>query len=282
MNKTAYFYWGSEVMSYLRYMTFYTFRAHHPDWKMVLVKRRNQLKTTSYGWAETQDFMFEPLQDFSGELDRLDIDIEWLEDSYPEIAVLDISDVHTSDILSWYVLATRGGVVSDTDIIYVGRLPYEKYKEADVGLICFENLPAPNYIPVSFMMSRPNEFFKQIYEASLRLVDKSSYESAGTSVITKTVGGFKDIVSGFSGLNIVRLPSKLVFPFSENYPWHMYASMAFHLNLYHKLDKDCIGIHWYAGAPGNQKFNMAYSDGNYALYPNTISAAIDEAVRILE
>ena len=31
-----YFYWGGSAMSWMRYMTLYSFRKMNPDWEMVL------------------------------------------------------------------------------------------------------------------------------------------------------------------------------------------------------------------------------------------------------
>jgi len=280
--KTAYFYWGSEVMSYLRYMTFYTFRAHNPNWKIVLVKRRNSLGAQNYEWAEQQDFMFAPLPDYSDKLDDLNIEIEYLEDEYPEIAALDISDVHTSDILAWYILGHKGGVVADTDIVFVRPFDYDRFKTTEFGICCFQRFPKPDYMPVSFMISQPNEIFRYIYKKSVECVDKTVYESAGTIVIEKSLGGFKEICDRFGdSVEITRLPSKIVFPFAEDYPWGAYSGLAFANNVFSLLHLDCIGIHWYAGAPGHQSINRRYADGNYKKFENTVSSAIAAAVEIL-
>lgn len=274
LPKRAYFYWGNEAMSFLRYMTFYTFRAHNPDWEMILVKRKQPLGKVKYDWAETQDFMLDELQDFSHGLDRLDIKIEYLEEEYPEIAVLDISDVHTSDILAWYILARKGGIVADTDIIFTRPFNYDRFKHTEFGIVCFEGWPKPNYMPVSFMISQPNRIHEKIYQASLKNVDKDVYESAGTICIEKSVGTFKNICWDHQDVCIKRLPDKIVFPFAKDYEWGYYSGLAFHQNNYPTLHEDCIGIHWYAGAPGHQEINRFYADGNYRKVDNTVSSAM--------
>ena len=282
--KVAYFYWGSETMSFLRYMTFASFRAHNPDWRIVLVTRLEPLEPQKYDWAETQDFMFEPLEDYFDRLNDLGVEIQFLEEEFEEIAALDISDVHTSDILAWYILARKGGIVSDTDIIYTRSFDYERFKKTSFGIVCFEGWPKPNYMPVSFMISQPNLIYDQIYKASLKNVDKNVYESAGTICIEKSVGSFEQIKAHFTnekyaGL-ITRLPDKIVFPFAKDFQWGMYSNLAFEQNNYSKLHEDCIGIHWYAGAPGHQRYNRAYRESTYKSYNNTISTAIDAALRI--
>ena len=184
LPKVAYFYWGSETMSFLRYMTFYTFRAHNTDWKIVLIKRKKPLGKIDYGWAETQDFMLNELPDYSHKLDELNVTVEWLEDEYPEIAALDISDVHTSDILAWYILARKGGVVSDTDIIFTRPFDYERFKNTEFGIVCFEGWPKKDYMPVSFMISQPNIIHDRTYKASLKNVDNNAVNDKITMIKT--------------------------------------------------------------------------------------------------
>ena len=224
--------------------------------------------------------MLPALPDYTSSLEALDIKVEYLEDEYKEIAALDISDVHTSDILAWYILARKGGVVSDTDIIFTRPFDYERFKDTEFGIVCFDGLPKANYMPVSFMISQPNVIHEKIYQASLKLVDKNVYESAGTIVIENTLGSFVDICRKNKEVNVTKLPNKIIFPFADDYEWGFYAQLAFIYNTYDHLDKDCIGIHWYAGAPGHQKFNEAYANGDYGKYNNTIGAAIRRAIEI--
>jgi hypothetical protein len=249
---------------------------------MVLVKRKKPLGKVKYDWAETQDFMFDDLKDYSLELNNLNIELEWLEDEYPEIAALDISDVHTSDILAWYILARKGGVVSDTDIIYTSSFDYERFKNTEFGIVCFKGWPKPDYMPVSFMISQPNPIHEKIYQASLKNVDKNVYESAGTICIEKSVGSFRNIEKQYPEIDVDRLPSQIVFPFSEARPWSEYSKLAFSYNAYPHLHKDAIGIHWYAGAPGHQEINVAYADGDYRKFNNTVTSAIVAAVEKVE
>jgi len=274
LPKVAYFYWGSEVMSFLRYMTFKSFRHYHPDWEMVLIKRRVPLAKEDYKWGETQDFMFAPLDDYSDRLSELNVSMECLEDSYPEIATMDLSDVHTSDILAWSILGHRGGVISDTDIVYTSTLDYERFKDLDFGIVCFKDKPKANYMPVSFMISQPNEICKDVYDKATKVVKKTVYESAGTPALIKTVKSFDDMKLKYPDLKVEKLPSKIVFPWSEEHLWRTYAGFAFEQNQFDDLNEDTIGIHWYAGAIGNQKYNRAYTEGTYKNFDSTISKAI--------
>lgn len=276
LPKHIYFYWGNEKMSFLRYMTFKSFRHHNPDWEMTLVKRREPLPRRDYGWTEKQDFMFEQEEDYSDRLEELDVYIEYIEDSFPNIAELDLSDVHTSDILAWYILAYRGGVVSDTDIVFTKPFDWERYKDVQFGICSFEKLPAPDYMPVSFMISQRNEIHELIYETAVERYDIGSYESAGTPAILEAVGNFENIKKLFPEYNVVRLPSTLVFNFAEKFRFTYYSIMLFSQNHYNNLDEDTIGLHWYAGE--NQRYNRLYKESNIASFNSTVAEAVKAAL----
>jgi hypothetical protein len=277
LPKSIYFYWGNETMSFLRYMTFKSFRFYHPNWKMTLIKRRDKLTNRrSPSWAQYQDFTKKFKSDYSNKLGDLDINIEWLEDSYPEIAgIKNITDVHTSDILAWYILANKGGIVSDTDIVYVKKIDYEKYKDVDFGMVSFEGQPMPTYMPVSFMLGQPNVIWDKIYKTSRVTVNKNVYESAGTPALRKaTTGHITQIVKDYPTLNVRRLPSKIVFPFSEDFNGSKYKDLNFEKDKFDTFSEDTIGIHWYAGRNGVQMYNSRYNIDTYANYKSTVSRAI--------
>ncbi len=278
MPKSIYFYWGNETMSFLRYMTFKSFRFYHPDWEITLVKRRVMLKNKGKGlkWSQNQDFTKKFKNDYSDKLGELNIKLEWLEDSYPEVAAIKgISDVHTSDILAWYILAHKGGVVSDTDILYVAPIDYEKFKDIDFGVVNFQGQPKPTYMPVSFMLGQPNKAWKKIYDVSRKVVKSNVYESAGTPALKKAVGRkFEDIVKNFPAVNVQRLPSQIVFPFADKYNGSQFMNLNFKQDKFDSFSKDVVGIHWYAGRKGVQQFNKQYDIDTYAKYKSTISRAI--------
>lgn len=258
-------------MSFLRYMTFKSFRYYHPNWNIKLIRRKTHRLIEKYRFREKQDWMT-TVKDYSHRLDDLSIEVQYLEDVCPEIASMDISDVHISDLLAWNILAKRGGVISDTDIIYTKSFDYDKFCDVDFGIVSFERRPKANYMPVSFMVGKPNEICEKIYDKARAVVNKHIYESAGTPALTKAVGNFHKMIESFPSLNIQRLPSKIVFPWAEEHPWRFYSDFAFKENLFKSLHETTIGIHWYAGA--NQQYNKIYTEDTYMDFDTTISSAI--------
>lgn len=274
LPKDIYFYWGNDKMTYLRYMTFLSFRFYNPDWNMYLIMRRNKNQSNAHkkdlGWWEYQDFMSDDgTEDYNKKIRGLNINILYLEDEHPEIAAMNITDIHVSDILAWKILSYKGGIVCDTDIIFTKEFPYEKYKDVEFGAVCFSKWPKDNYMPVSFMIGQPNEIFRKIYNHAIKVVDRKIYESAGTPAVENSVGKFSAIAKHFPKINVVKLPSKIVFPFSEDVHFKDIKRLTFESR--EKLPNETIGIHWYAG--GSQDINKQINGSNFKNY-GTVGEAI--------
>ena len=257
-----YFYWGNKILSFLRFMTLYSACKYNNNVTLILKKD----ETISGEWTEKQDFNIYNNIDYTGWIKYLylineNLKIEYLEDDYSEIAKLKASEIHTSDLLAWYILANKGGTVSDMDILYFKPVPKIEH---DICLISFDQYPLPGYIPVSFMQGRPNKFFKDIYEKALENYNPAIYECCGNISIGCS---FEDIPKEFKKK---RLLSKLVMPFAEDYEWYKYRRMMFKET--HPLPDECIGIHWYAGR--NQDYNNLITHLTIDKYPCTITDLI--------
>jgi len=273
LPRNIYFFWGNEKISFMRYMTFYSCRKLNPSWNIILIKRKKPISDKE--WNREHKFIPFIGKDYSKELEQLNLKIEYLEEQYPRIAELNLSNVHTSDLLGWYILGYKGGIVADTDILFIKPIPY---KDADIGLISFKDKPLKDYTPVSIMMGKPNDFFKKMYiSARKKILDKDiKYESLGSPLIKEIFGSFENIKEKFKELNVQKLPSKFVFPFSEEYSHKDYARLTFGECNLNKLDKDCIGIHWYGGIPYTQVYDNLITHRNFNKFRNTISEAISK------
>jgi len=273
LPKNIYFYWGNKTMSFFRYMSIYSFKKFNPDWNVILIKRRNLRIPKDYFEEERPDFLFFKGEDCSNLIDNLDISIKYLEEEYPEIADLDFSEAHISDIILWKILGEEGGIVSDTDILYYKPIDYEKIKNVDVGLISFNGYPKQGYIPLSFMLGKPNNFFKEMYEKSKKEINPKIWDNS-----PNLMDSLEEIKNKFKDLNISRLPSHIVFPFSETdkEPYEhfklMYEDDA-------KIPEDSIGMHWYGANPNSQGFNNQLTKDNYDKCDNTICRIIKEVLK---
>ena len=160
MTLPIYLYWGNDKLSFLRFLTIHTLCKFNE--RVVLIKRRRRNYVhDNLEWTEIkQDFQSFEGMDYSSYINYPNLTIEYLEEDYPEIALRNLSDVHISDLLGWYILATKGGTISDMDILYIKPVPEIV---ADIQLVSFSDHPKRDYIPVSFMQGRPNQFYKEVF-----------------------------------------------------------------------------------------------------------------------
>ncbi len=273
LPKNIYFYWGNKTISFFRYMSLYSFKKFNPDWNVILIKRKNPIIPKDYGGEERPDFLYFEGEDCSNLVDNLDIKIKYLEEEYPEIAELNFSETQISDLLLFKILGEKGGIVSDTDILYYKPIDYEKIKDADVGIISFKDHPKKDYIPWSFMLGKPNNFFKEMYEKSKKEINPKVWDNSPL-----LMDSLEEIKSKFKNLNIMRLPSHLVFPFSETKKEpHEYFKLMFEEDA--KIPKDSIGMHWYGGNDNSQRFNNKLTKDNYKYSDNTICKIIQEILK---
>ena len=228
--------------------------------EVTLILRKNPIEWDDL-WTEKQDFIEYKNIDYSDYVKKLNLKIEYLEKEYPEIAKLNAPDIHTSDLLAWYILGNKGGTVSDMDILFFKPVPKIEH---DIGLVKFKRYPMANYIPVSFMQGRPCSFFRNVFYTALECYDPKVYESCG-SVVLEKYKGYLGI-----GSSSRQLPSRIVFPFAEDHEWKHYRKMMFEDDV--PLPEECIGIHWYAGA--NQDYNNLITNHNFKQMNCTITNVI--------
>lgn len=275
MIKDIYFYWGNETLSYMRYMTLYSFCKFNPNWKVHLIKNTNISKRVLSGTMEKQDKTEYNGPDYSNLLNQLDIDIIIFENNMidlPENVVSNMSDVHIKDILNWKILSSKGGMVCDMDVLFISPIPDNLFEGVDVGLICFDDNPKKDYIPVSIMYGDiPNRFYIDTYNNALKSYVPSIYECLGTNCIKEK--NIEEIKNNYNELSVKKLPDYLIFPFIA-YPWHIGVEMQYYSDAIDRMHKDSIGIHWYGGALHSQIFNNRINHDSVYTLNNTITITI--------
>jgi hypothetical protein len=273
MKKDIYFYWGNETMSYMRYMTLYSFRLFNPTWNMYLIKN-NKPSKRSIRWTtpERQDKTEYRGKDYSSLLSDLRICMIEFSNSMVDLdekIVDDMSDVHIKDVLNWKLLSEQGGVVADMDILFIKPITDEINDDSEVGLVCFDGHPKKDYIPVTFMYSSGhNEFFENTYLNALRRYNPNVYESCGTLCIKEK--NLNEIRESYSNLIIQRLDDGIIFPFIR-YEWGLGVQMLYNGDHTSEMLKESIGVHWYAGTQLSQIYNNKINKQTVGLINNTIT-----------
>jgi len=279
MVKDIYFYWGNSTMSYMRYMTLHSFKTHNPDWTIYLIKNSQETNRDLTETVEKQDKTEYTGKDYSYLIDDLNINIVEFGNDFIDLddaVVASMSDVHIKDILNWKLLAEQGGIVADMDILFTTPIGDSIQDSVELGLICFDNNPQKDYIPVSFMYSSgKNEFFKKTYENALRNYNPSIYESCGTMCIEEN--NLNEIKGNYLNMGIQELADGVVFPFIA-VPWMKGINMLYDTDCTSLMDSNSVGIHWYGGAPQSQKYNNIINDKTVHEINNTISVNIRKII----
>lgn len=250
--KVMNFFWSSDRMSWLRYLTLKSFRVHHPDWEVNLFSCNTK---SEKGWrsCDVQDYGEYDKVDYYSLIDKLDINkIDWI----PPID--NLAPPHACDLMQWETLGECGGFYSDMDILYLKPFDYEAVKNYDV-VSCHSR----GFMTIGFFGSSPeNLLFREVYKEALRLYTGSTYQETGAVAVYSLADmrttwnkvlcpgdqAMRNLKKRFFCLKFLELSDKAFYPFAWNELDTLWASCK-------QLDADTIGIHWFGGAKKSLEIN---------------------------
>lgn len=282
--KIANFYWGSDKMSFLRYLTIYSFKKMNPDWSIHLYIPKNISKQITWLTKgndthhkidnleyDGEDYYEKLLEDVALKVIKVDFSKSFITKNAPE--------PHKSDLLTWQVLSTKGGLWCDMDIVFnrpitslsvnYGDTETDTITAYDYRILEGDGSPTK---PIGFLMSGGNNLFfkKHAAEAKKSYVD-SQYQSIGTSVVKKVSNTFEECRSRYFANRFQNLNPNSVYHFHFQKMNQIYDENK-------ELPKDFIGLHWYGGHPMSQEFNKKINHTNYKDFDNTIGNVIKEVL----
>ena len=214
------------------------------------------------------------------EVYKLGIEVLSLQKYAPEIAQMQLNDVHISDMLGWYFLANEGGIVADMDILFYKPIPYKLYQDIDIGLVSYDRYNDKDILPIGFLIGKPNEFWKALYETSKQICGES-YQCIGIELLRRTVKNIDNLKKEYPHLNSVNIGIDSVYPYVDvNMDWDTYIKAFYEKDMSDIMPEDCFGIHWYGGNKHSMKLNMELTESNYKDYKNnTIVEFIKEVLK---
>jgi glycosyltransferase involved in cell wall biosynthesis len=277
--KKIYFFWANEKMSWMRYMTLYSFRKLNPDWEIELhLCRPNRIETKPWNDSPVQDFFNFRGKDYFKEIEKLDITIkQW---DLGNINGTDWSNVlcssHKSNFFKWQKLAEEGGFYSDLDILYLRPMDqyYEVIKNYNL-VICYRN----KYFSIGVLGSTANNrFYRDIFRNAFDNFNVEKYQTVGVeniySWLKKISNTPADVDVSQMGLwKIIEQYYPNIKAFNNKmelfYPWTFdRMEEVFHFK-HTQIPENCIGIHWYAGDAISQEYNNLLTPENYNRFDNT-------------
>lgn len=261
-------------MSFLRFMTLLSCRHYNPDLEIVLI-RNDKCSNPSWNTTEIQDKTIYNGINYIEAIKYLNITTKQLNFDFFKKLDKNISDIHTKDILNWYLLSKFGGIVADMDILFtssvIPTIENLNLEKVDIFLTCYEHYK--NYIPVSIMFGTANTFFKDVCDQAIKNYDSSVYECCGTNCIKQN--GLVEIQNAYTNLKVKKMPVELFFPFFT-LGFNNAISYFFETIKLDILPKENIGLHWYGGNITSQKYNNKLNHLNYKDFDCTICYFIEK------
>jgi len=269
--KRIFFYWGNEKMSWMRYMTLFSFAKYNPDFKITLYYNTQLNTEKTWNNHNEQDFFKYKQKNYIDEIKKLNVEIkEW--EIPQEILSSDFYKIITpsqlSNMFKFHMLAKEGGIYSDMDILYHRSLS-DWLKQIndnnyDTG-IC-----QTCHLSIGFLFSAGNnDFYGDIFKNNIKSFHSKNYQSAGVLNIYNLykVGPAKvleEAIRKYPNLKFYNIPMNLVYPYNSTQITYAFS---------HDIDpetlpEETIGYHWYAGHPICQKHNNEINKNSYGNYKN--------------
>lgn len=252
------FYWSKNKLSFLRYLTLYSFRKYNPDWAVTLYLDKAEPKKSEWLTPEQQDLTQYKGADYLEKVKDLVTVEEWE-------SPIAMNPAHACDYCQWETLATRGGFFADMDILFLKSLN-NFYEElcGNESLVC----KVGYNLAIGFLgSSKGSDLYTTVYdEAKNFLFPPIGYQMMGTDLLkyiwqnspritTKTRRGFEKEEIGLLEFYLTKFVgvseiNKLYF-----YPWEWsQMNLVFEESL-SRLPAITLGLHWYGGTSVAQKYN---------------------------
>lgn len=272
--KILHLYWGNDSLSFLRYLTVYSFRKFNPGWQIryyypkIKYRGEKTWHTPEHSTGFKGDSYLERL--LAMEIEKIEVDLNELgvENRMPES--------FKADFLRWHLLATAGGLWSDFDIIYFKPmeslyLNSEANKQIDT-LVCLDDNRLDYYKhSIGFLMaSADNNFYQFISNQAKQNLDLKNYQSSGSNVLNTYFPNMLTLKNSFPKLKIANLKMETVYPINDRLIPRLYRTEDLT-----SITGDTIGIHWYAGHPEAGHCENLMTENNYQDHPNVISGIIN-------
>lgn len=272
--KRAYFYLGYEKLSWLRYLTIYSFIKQNPDWKVVVCRSLDTIykgpntwntpeQTEKYNgkcyWSELKKY-------FPKTISYTHIDFKGLgfENDMPE--------VYKADIWRNYAINFFGGYVLATDVLW--KKPLEVLDEYDT-VVCY-NTEKSYYSLGIIGGEQGNSFYGSLFEKCKNKYNyggyNTSYQSFGSELINgKSLDDLKDM---FPDCNFFNHPFNWLYEFDSTRIPEIYSDSKL------KLCPEAIGLHWYGGHKTSGTFENLLTPENYKDFPNLLTTLISEVLGV--
>ena len=288
--KRIFFYWGGSNLSWMRYMTIFSFKKMNPDWEVILYISNNNKKDKGWKSHENQDYYqykgynyFEKLKELSIKIEKVEFPIE-LRSKFKNM-----SPIHEGDLFRYYQLFLNGGFYCDTDVLFFRPIDdfYNNIVSNGYDTIIHEyRSNISTTLTIGFLgASINNEYYKNLFEFGINNIIniEKDYQSMGVGLIYKMFYNenkyppiYNKIISKYPNLNVYNIPTSLIYNFDFTKIKYCFNNS----NGINKFPFDSIGYHWYGGGVESQEYNGKLTEKNYNNYKTTFSAIANDVINM--
>lgn len=293
--KKIFFYWDGSDLSWMRYMTLYSFRKLNPDWNMTLYLSDGISKNKGWKTSENQDYYTYNGNNYINKLKDLNIKIEKAE--FPkEIQGLltNLSPIHKSDLFRYYQLFVGGGFYCDMDVLFFKSIDnfYNEVIQKGYDTIIHEYQSKERTLTIGFLGSSiNNEYYKNLFEFGVNYYTNNiknddinnNYQSMGVLLIymmfTNKLSAsrvYETIISKYPNLKFYNLPTSLIYSFDWTKIKYCFSNSIKSSHFAY----NSIGYHWYGGGVESQKYNNILTEKNYKDHRTTFSTIAQEVINL--
>ena len=270
--KIIYFFWDNSPMSYIRFLTLFSFRYHNPDWKIYLYRPMFPSKVIIA--SETEIIPPHSIKyngyDYSNRINELNI--EEIQFDFQELGISNnIPLVHKIAFLKYY-LVSKGGVWSDMDILYIksmndliitdDKMISGVAKNIAMSVSFYKKdlveITKKGFYYTGFLFaSCNNKFYQDLYESAKFYHDPKSYLSLDQELMKKIYPDISDIAKKYPDYALYNLDEKSIYRYwwgelSTLYETDISKNPYLDNNLQH--ENGVIGFHWFGGVPYSDIF----------------------------
>lgn len=269
LNKTAYFYWGGNPLSYLRYLTITSFLQYNPDWR-VKIFTPIIFRTDAPTWRSHAHKNRYIGKDYFLNLYDLDVQIESID--FRDIGFRnDIHEAYKSDYLRWWLLSNYGGFWSDFDVIFSKPLKESDFMDVD---FCVAGRYNPTVYYIAYIYGAPNSKIANIIFNCAKCdhyFDHTNYQCLGNVLLLKCFPKYESFKQYEPNVRV-----NIINP-AINLPVLSIANIENIFNRANAVDmSSSVGLHWYGGHPLATEWENKITPDNLHTYNTSLCNLIKE------
>jgi len=260
--KILHLYWGkNKPLSYLRYLTAYSFSKYNPDWKIKIYYPKHPGENPT--WKNTSENKAKLDTECTFDILKYISNVEMIEIDFDN----NINDIFRADTIRLEKLSTVGGVWSDFDILYLKPITDANLPDSNtyMSFNTDSNFKEQWYHSIGWLGAcENNKVFKLLKDNVSNYYNPDDYQSIGSHM-------YNDIITENQYYNI---------PFNMVYPVRW-----FDINRYFKTKlnfyQQTIGVHWFGGADISTKIEHMIIKDKLDLYTFRNSMLLNNIQEIL-